>query len=170
MQLSDAFLTEEEAIETLTRELEDQGFSPEEVAGIMHAVDKDLWSDSEMDHMDGESMGPDDFSDDAEALASAGHGSDEDYGGGYADDFPMDENDMNRVSEQFNLNNGYDDINFASGKDYFPDGADSPVTDATGPSGARQGDNPEQKKMQVKETHSELVYKYRDFLKESARK
>ena len=74
------------------------------------------------------------------------------------------------MEEAFDLQNGYDDINYASGKDYFPDGADSPVVDATGPSGARTGDNPEQKKMQVAETHKELVYAYRNYLKESAKK
>jgi hypothetical protein len=70
------------------------------------------------------------------------------------------------VEEDFN--NGYDDRNVARGSDYFPNGADGPVVKATGPSGARQGDNPEQKKMQVAETHKELVYAYRAFLKESA--
>jgi len=74
------------------------------------------------------------------------------------------------MEEAFNLQNGYDDINDASGNDYFPSGADSPVVRDTGPSGARQGDNPEQKKMQVDEVHKELVYGYRNFLKESAKK
>jgi len=69
--------------------------------------------------------------------------------------------------EDFNLNNGYDDINDASGDDYFPNGADSPVVRAVGPSGARHGDNPEQKKMQVAEVHKELVYGYRNYLKEA---
>jgi len=105
--------------------------------------------DTSFDHMDG----PDDFSDDAEALASAGHGSDEDYG-----DFPIDED----------LQNGYNDVEKASGIDFFPNGADSPVVSNVGPSGARQGDNPEQKKMQVAEVHKELVYGYRNFLKEAA--
>lgn len=72
------------------------------------------------------------------------------------------------VSED--LNNGYNDINYACGDDYFPDGADGPVVDKTGPSGARQGDNPEQKKMQISEVHTELVYSYRKFLEESAQK
>jgi len=72
-----------------------------------------------------------------------------------------------QVEEDFNLQNGYDDINDASGNDYFPNGADSPVVKSVGPSGARQGDNPEQKKMQVDEVHKELVYGYRNFLKES---
>lgn len=65
------------------------------------------------------------------------------------------------------LNNGYTDVDYADGDDYFPNGADGSVVRATGPSGARQGDNPEQKKMQVAETHKELVQRYRKFLKES---
>ena len=73
-----------------------------------------------------------------------------------------------RFSEDFDLNNGYDDINDANGDDYFPNGADSSVVKATGASGARQGDNPEQKKVQIAELHKELVYGYREFLKESA--
>ena len=190
--------------------------------------------------------------DDSYALASAGFGSDEDYGGSGDDDFPMDEDTLTELSrgtltnyrnaalsqanqqggiakrmpgynadkesqgvrnsnvvdpravtpgsdasahaalsqkrfagankalnkgaqkigqprfeEAFDLNNGYHDINDASGNDYFPSGADSPAVKDTGPSGARQGDNPEQKKMQVDEVHKELVYGYRNFLKES---
>ena len=66
------------------------------------------------------------------------------------------------------LNNGYEDRHYACGDDYFPDGADGPVVDKTGPSGARQGDNPEQKKMQIDEVHNELVYSYRRFLEESS--
>lgn len=73
------------------------------------------------------------------------------------------------IDEAFDLQNGYHDINVANGNDYFPNGADSPVVRATGPSGARQGDNPEQKKMQVAEVHKELVYSYRSFLNESKR-
>lgn len=107
--------------------------------------------------VDMEPVGSFDMSDDAEALASSGRGSDEDYG--YTGEF----------DEAFDLQNGYDDINDASGNDYFPNGADSPVVKATGPSGARQGDNPEQKKMQIAEVHKELVYSYRSFLGESAK-
>jgi len=111
-------------------------------------------------HDDGE---PDDSMDGDfdSAMASAGHGSDEDYGYN---------GDPEEFEEAFDLQNGYDDINDASGNDYFPNGADSPVVRATGPSGARQGDNPEQKKMQVAEVHKELVYGYRNFLKESSQK
>lgn len=88
------------------------------------------------------------------AMASAGFGSDEDYG-----DFPMED-----------INNGYRDVKKIDGCDFFPNGADGPVVKSIGPSGARHGDNPEQKKMQVDETHTELVYAYRNFLKESAAK
>ena len=74
------------------------------------------------------------------------------------------------LDEAYDLNNGYEDRHYAVGDDYFPDGADSPVVDEVGPSGARQGDNPEQKKMQVatESVHRELVYEYRKFLKESS--
>lgn len=74
------------------------------------------------------------------------------------------------VEEAYDFNNGYYDINNANGSDYFPSGADSPVTKNVGPSGAHQGDNPEQKRMQVAEVHKELVYSYRNFLKESKSK
>jgi hypothetical protein len=74
------------------------------------------------------------------------------------------------VQENFDLNNGYDEFHCADGEDYFPTGADGPVTKDVGPSGARQGDNPEQKKMQVAETHKELVYAYRNYLNESKSK
>lgn len=78
---------------------------------------------------------------------------------GEFDDVPFEED----------LQNGYADIEMAQGEDFFPDGADSPVVTSVGPSGARQGDNPEQKMMQVAEVHKELVFGYRNFLKESAK-
>lgn len=65
------------------------------------------------------------------------------------------------------INNGYKKRRIVDGQDFFPNGADGPVVDKTGPSAAKQGDNPEQKKMQVAETHKELVYSYRKYLKES---
>lgn len=70
--------------------------------------------------------------------------------------------------ENIDMQNGYDDIDNAEGDDFFPNGADSPVISVVGPSGARQGDNPEQKKMHVAEVHKELVYGYRKYLKETA--
>lgn len=78
--------------------------------------------------------------------------------------------DDKEVQEAYDLNNGYYDRKELDGEDYFPTGADGPVVDKVGPSGARQGDNPEQKKMEIAETHKELVYSYRAFLKESASK
>ena len=71
------------------------------------------------------------------------------------------------MEEAFDINNGYDDKKVLDGQDYFPTGADGSVVKKTGPSGAKQGDNPEQKKMEVAETHKELVYSYRSFLKEA---
>lgn len=254
IDFSNLHMSREEAINALTQALDKKGYGIDDVSEIIHAVHQELNLDN--DDMDDEPMGSDDMSDDAAALASAGWGSDEDYGGSEPDDFPIDEStddvreyestgeaydacqtgecpggviisvpseqvvgisgtwpvaltvnsgDLHRLTremspeekarvlkvpvetimkaeqmakqiddvpfeESFNLNNGYDNIDYANGKDYFPDGADSPVVDATGPSGARQGDNPEQKKMEVTETHKELVYSYRNFLKESARK
>jgi hypothetical protein len=234
--LMNSFVEPQEAFDVLSREMAEQGIEGEEHDAIMQRLESDFFpDDSAFDMMNG----PDDFSDDAEALASAGHGSDEDYG-----EFPMDEarasdinpeevkslatmqvdaakaraheiiaasttgdskksylaNQINRArsamdvaslmynmilagegnavqgshyGKKFNsmeedINNGYDDVNVASGNDFFPNGADSPVVRAVGPSGARQGDNPEQKRMQVAEVHKELVYGYRNFLKESA--
>lgn len=73
------------------------------------------------------------------------------------------------LPEDYDLNNGYGSEEYANGNDYFPNGADSPVVSKTGPSGARQGDNPEQKKMQVAEVHKELVYGYRKYLNETSK-
>lgn len=74
------------------------------------------------------------------------------------------------IEEAYDMQNGYNDVEVADGDDYFPNGADGPVVSKVGPSGARQGDNPEQKRMQVAEVHKELVYGYRNFLKESSKK
>ena len=153
--LMNSYVEPQEAFDVLSREMAEQGIEGEEHDAIMQRLESDFFpDDSAFDMING----PDDFSDDAEALASAGHGSDEDYGGA---------GDM-EFEEAFDLKNGYDDINDASGNDYFPNGADSPVVSKVGPSGARQGDNPEQKKMQVAEVHKELVYGYRNYLKETA--
>lgn len=79
------------------------------------------------------------------------------------------EEDCKKFGLDEDLNNGYDSTEYVDGNDYFPNGADSSVVDRVGPSGARQGDNPEQKRMEVAETHTELVYAYRNFLNESAK-
>lgn len=141
--LLSSYVEPQEAFDVIQSEMDQMGFDAEEQDHIMARLEQEYFPDhSEMGRMD-----------DAHADAEAGAG---------IHDVPFE--------ESFNLQNGYDDVKFASGKDYFPDGADSPVVDATGPSGARMGDNPEQKKMEVTETHKELVYSYRNFLKESARK
>ena len=153
--LMNSYVEPQEAFDVLSREMAEQGIEGEEHDAIMQRLESDFFpDDSAFDMMNG----PDDFSDDAEALASAGHGSDEDYGSA---------SDM-EFEEAFDMQNGYNDVDNANGNDFFPNGADSPVVRAVGPSGARQGDNPEQKRMQVAEVHKELVYGYRNFLKESA--
>ena len=81
---------------------------------------------------------------------------------------PLDQDDLAPMEED--IQNGYNDRHAAQATDYFPNGSDGPIATATGPSGAKTGDNPEQKKMQVAETHKELVYKYRNYLKESSKK
>ena len=148
----DSFVDYDQAVDTLMQELQGAGHSAENIEEILNGVNDLLSGETD----DAGMSEPDDMSADADALASAGWGSDEDYGS--AEDMMED------------LNNGYDDIKFMNPGDFFPDGADSPVTSATGTPGAKQGDNPEQKKMAVAETHKELVYNYRKFLKESAKK
>lgn len=66
----------------------------------------------------------------------------------YLDDFGM--------NEEYDLNNGYEEVEIDP-SDYFPDGADGPVVRKVGPSGARQGDNPEQKRMAVSEEQDEIT-------------
>jgi len=151
--LMNSYVEPQEAFDVLSREMAEQGIEGEEHDAIMQRLESDFFpEDSEI----GDGMT--DAEADADTLKSAGWGSDEDYGGA---------GDM-EFEEAFDLKNGYDDINDASGNDYFPNGADSPVVSKVGPSGARQGDNPEQKKMQVAEVHKELVYGYRNYLKETA--
>jgi hypothetical protein len=250
-QLLDSSVDQEEALAIVGRELEDQGFTPDEVSQIMSSINADLEpADPEFDdYMNGEDDLDYDDNMDGDfdsAMASAGFGSDEDYGSadevfeGKPEVIKPDEinammgldrnqaaqralellqasnttdnkkdylaNQINKATstmaiikllyqmvlsgegmgvidsnysrrfggrmEEGDMANGYNDVKYANGNDYFPDGADSPVVDATGPSGGRQGDNPEQKSMKtVKETaeiHKDLVYGYRAFLKENA--
>jgi hypothetical protein len=156
-QLLSSFVDPQEALDIVMSRCSEDGLGEDELACIHDAIMSQ--HGGEYDDEPGDNMT--DVEADADTLASAGWGSDEDYG-----DFGGHE----EFEEAFDLNNGYDDINDASGNDYFPSGAVSPVVKATGPSGARHGDNPEQKKMQVAEVHKELVYSYRSFLGESAKK
>ena len=50
------------------------------------------------------------------------------------------------------MDNGYDSQVTACGDDYFPNGATAPVSKRGGPSGARHGDNPLAKSMEITET------------------
>jgi hypothetical protein len=155
-ELIDNFVDVQDALNTVEHEMEEAGLAPEKVEEIKYALLSDHVGTDEPYDMDSVQA-------DADTLASVGWGTDEDYGdfGGH-DGF-----EESAVEEDFDLTNGYDDINHARGNDYFPTGADSPVVRDTGPSGARQGDNPEQKRMQVSEVQKELVYNYRRFLNET---
>lgn len=149
----------QEALDVVIRELDEAGVDADVIDSIIDAIKAEYGEeynepDDNMSDIDA----------DADALASAGFGTDEDYGDFGSDDM------YEEVTEDYDLNNGYDDIKFVKAGDFFPDGADSPVVDKTGTPGARQGDNPEQKKVAVAETHKELVYNYRKFLKEAAKK
>jgi hypothetical protein len=216
MQLSNSFVGEDEAFETVSKELQDQGYGPEEIREIMTHLQYELYGgDSEFDMQGTEynnlpvdeaaggkidpdkvkslmGMPPDVAKQQALEMVmnSTTSESKKSYlsrqinnardtmgvikvmynmilsgegnavqGSGYGRKF----------KEAYDMNNGYHDVDDMDGCDYFPNGADGPVVDKVGPSGARQGDNPEQKKMQVAETHKELVYAYRNFLKESAK-
>ena len=154
--VNNSFVEPERALTMVMDHCRESGLGEDELACVENAIMDHYGVDVAGDH---DGAGLTDVAADAAALASAGWGSDEDYGGG-------DEH----FEEAFDLNNGYDEIKNAKGDDFFPNGADSPVVRTAGPSGARQGDNPEQKKMEVTEVHKELVYGYRNFLKESNQK
>ena len=196
--LMSSYVEPQEAFDVIGREMDEMGIDADEYDSIMNGLEQEFFPDSEEDGS------PDDMSADADALTSAGWGSDEDYGS--AEDMfegnpPIDKRTMGKLNKQVtdkkwathkasdekdasdakaaekkptpveeDLNNGYSDLKFMSAGDFFPNGADSPVTSKAGPSGARHGDNPAQKKMEVAEAHKELVYNYRKFIKESARK
>lgn len=69
------------------------------------------------------------------------------------------------------LSNGYKKHHTVKADDYFPSGQDQSVSDDAGPASAHHGDNPMQKKtkVQVEEAagiHKNLVYAYRDFIRE----
>jgi len=153
LQNLDGIQDEAEALEIVAKALADNGLDSETISGILADL-ADYISDGSDDEI-GDGMT--DAEADADTLASAGWGTDEDYGDYGDEDLEED------------LNNGYDNVKSMTPDDYFPNGADSPATKNVGPSGAHQGDNPEQKKMAVAEMHKELVYSYRSFLKESSK-
>ncbi len=181
-ELKDSMVEPDEVSNMIANELEQEGYSPDDIEDILNAI-ADEMTDVESDFGDGicsACQGTGEGRYEGSSCHSCG-GSGEDRGEGDPDDFnepneyeydPADDiyEEEVAVDESYDLNNGYDDINYMKAGDFFPDGADSPVTSHTGPSGARMGDNPEQKKMEITEAHKELVYNYRKFLKESVKK
>jgi hypothetical protein len=133
------FVGIKEAFDTVKREMSEQGLDDVEIEEILSNLERDFFPNDEPDNVSGNDTGWIDR--------------------GYSGDERSFEED---------IQNGYNDVKELDGNDYFPNGADGPVVKAVGPSGARHGDNPEQKKMQVAETHTELVYAYRKYLNESA--
>ena len=153
---------EDEALNIIRSEFAERGYNEHETNRIMHDVEEYLGI-TPFDPSEYDIMNPDDnnvitISNTDPYVDNVSGEFPEFEHDGDDDEFPIDEN---------TFNNGYDDEHYASGKDYFPTGADSSVTRNVGPSGARQGDNPEQKRMEVAETHKQLVSNYRNFLKES---
>lgn len=138
--LINSYVDPQEALDVIARELDEYGVEADEIDHIMQAVTHDF-----------EQQYQDDRTEDEKHSA----------------EMPPDDYYDHEVEEAFDLNNGYDDINDASGDDYFPDGFDSPVVRDIG-GNAKQGDNPEQKRVAVAEVHKELVYSYRNFLQESS--
>jgi hypothetical protein len=138
-QLISGFVGTKEAFDTVKKEMSEQGLDDVEIEEILSNIERDFFPNDVPDNVSGSDTGWTDY--------------------GYSGDERSFEED---------IQNGYNDIKELDVNDYFPNGADGPVVKAVGPSGARHGDNPEQKKMQVAETHTELVYAYRKYLNESS--
>ena len=153
MELINSFVDPNEAFDTVMKEMGQNELTPEEKLAISDAMVNAYRAESDGT---GDEDGP-----------MMGNYNGADSGDGFG---PSYDNERSGFEEEIHIDNGYSDINDADGNDFFPDGADSPVITDVGPSGARQGDNPEQKKMQVAEVHKELVYGYRNYLNESSTK
>jgi hypothetical protein len=195
-ELQGSMVEPEEVSDMIAAELEQEGFESQDVLNILDAISQELTGDDEDDHDDtcptctGTGIGQHGDPDTSRCSDCGGSGvlrgesdydedppereydtADDIYEDQTNDEIIDDDSELNEdeLEEAYDLNNGYEDVKYAKGSDYFPTGADSPVTSHTGPSGARQGDNPEQKRMEVAEAHKELVYNYRKFLKESVK-
>ena len=193
-ELRDSMVDPEEVAEMIADELEQDGWIASDIEKILNAIADELGGSEDDDHddtcrtCDGTGIGQHGDPDTSRCSSCGGSGVDrgeyddsddyepdeyepeDDYMGPLEESDEVEDDGKEDVEEAFDLNNGYDDVTFMKGGDFFPDGADSPVTRNVGPSSAKQGDNPEQKKMAVAEAHKELVYNYRKFLKESAKK
>ena len=158
-----------EAVEKIVNEMREYGHDENEIECILSAIDEYFKNDSmgsgpETNTMEGEPVPMP--TRDAERLRQKSE--EEKWRRHREDDARQRQQPAPaEMAEAYDLNNGYGDEHEVHPSNYFPDGADGPVVAKTGPSGARQGDNPEQKKMAVAETHKELVYNYRNFLKEA---
>ena len=182
-ELMDSMVDPHKAADLIYTELEQDGHSIQDIEQILDAVAAEMDGEFTLGAADNTETdeggicsacnGSGEGQYDGTTCSSCG-GSGEEHSNHDQDDYDgpeyePDEMYEEEVDEAFDLNNGYDDITFMKPGDFFPDGADSPVTSHTGAAGARQGDNPEQKKVAVAETHKELVYNYRKFLKESVK-
>jgi len=146
---TDSFVEPQEALDLVLRNFDEEGLDASEIDEISDAI-KAQYSDEFDDDYTDWSMRQGEMGLEEETVESE------------------EESVEDELEED--LQNGYHDVHVASGNDYFPNGADGPVVKAVGPSGARHGDNPEQKKMktELEEVHKELVYGYRSFLEEAA--
>ena len=192
-ELKDSMVDPEEVANIISDELEQDGWISTDIDKILNAIADELGGEADSDEddtcrtCDGTGIGQHGDPDTSRCSSCGGSGvargeydnddyepdeyePDDDYMGPLEESEEETDDGKEEVEEAFDLNNGYDDITFMKPGDFFPDGADSPVTRDVGPSGAKQGDNPEQKKMAVAEAHKELVYNYRKFLKESVKK
>jgi hypothetical protein len=172
-EMMDSYVSPMKATDTLIDELTGQGYDDDTITQIVDAVEQFISSNDSSEEADycfacnGSGEGQYDGSSCSTCGGSGSEPAQHDPDD-FTDPEPVDyDQDDDIYEDTIGLNNGYDETHTVDGNDFFPNGADSPVTSVAGPSGARQGDNPEQKKMQVSEVHKELVYGYRSFLKES---
>lgn len=170
--LTNSYVEPDKAVDIVTDELSRAGYDENTINEIIDAVSAHIEGDNtDGDESDictqcnGSGEGMYDGT-----TCSACNGSGETGTVGDPEDFdiPFDDESMfEEIEEEFDLNNGYNEFETADMGDYFPTGSDGPSVPDLGPGNARQGDNPEQKKLEIAEAHKDLVYNYRKFLKES---
>ncbi len=190
--LKSSFVEPEKIVEIVTKDLQEKGCTDEEIANIMDTVSSSMEGQPDDMQQGGEmaepmpAAAPEMQDDDSGPLEEVGmeeglpqpmpprtaeelrqRVEQNKWKQHQEDDQRQQQQSPAEMAEAYDMNNGYGDTHSVHPDNYFPDGADSPVVCKTGASGARQGDNPEQKKMAVAEMHKELVYNYRNFLKES---
>ena len=148
----------QEAIDVIQQEMDQEGLEADQQDHIMDMMTDKIGNDSAVD----DDMGP------LEEVSGPNVSpTDELSQAAYRNKW---EDGSDTMEEAYDLNNGYGDIHSTHPENYFPDGAANPAVSSTGMAGARMGDNPMQKKAEIAEAHKELVYNYRQFLKESKSK